>query len=215
MYNWTNDLPSNMNTRQDYLDIIEYFNKKTNNEILKTKTTIDILKNLGKRVNILEIGTYTGVSIIHLLNLIPNSYATVIDTWKNYDECQLMENMDRNQVEQSFYRNIKTKNLENRIETLKGDSSEMLMKLLRKNDKVNFDFIYVDGSHKCLDCYSDLVLSWELLNTGGILVIDDVPYNKENGVLESPYEGVIHFLKKYENKYKVLKNNYRLFLEKI
>jgi predicted O-methyltransferase YrrM len=212
MYNWTNDLPSN--TRQDYLDIIEYFGKKKNNEILKTKTTIDILKNLGQRkVNILEIGTYTGVSIINLLNLIPNSYATVIDTWKNYDECQLMENIDKNQIEQSFYRNIKTKKLEDKIKVLKGDSFEMLMKLVKQNEK--FDFVYVDGSHKCLDCYSDLLLSWELLNVGGIMVIDDVPYNKENGVLESPYEGVIHFMKKYENKYKILKNNYRLFLEKI
>lgn len=213
MYNWTNDLPSNLNTRQDYLDIIEYFNKKTNNEILKTKTTIDILKHLGQRkINILEIGTYTGVSIINLLNLIPNSYATVIDTWKNYNECGLMENIDKNKVEQSFYRNIKTKKLEDRINVLKGDSFEMLMKLVKQNEKL--DFVYVDGSHKCFDCYSDLLLSWELLNIGGIVVIDDVPYNKKNGVLESPYEGVMYFMKKYENKYKILKNNYRLFLEK-
>jgi predicted O-methyltransferase YrrM len=124
-----------------------------------------------------------------------------------------MENMKINQVEDSFYRNIKTKNLDDRIKVLKGDSFEMLMKLVKENER--FDFIYIDGSHKCLECYSDILLSWDLLNNGGIMVIDDVPYNKKNGILESPYEGVIHFLKKYENKYKVLKNNYRLFLEKL
>jgi hypothetical protein len=34
-------------------------------------------------------------------------------------------------------------------------------------------------------------------------------------ILESPYEAVIHFLKRNEGKYKILKNTYRLFLEKI
>ena len=207
MYNWTNDLPSDLNARQDYLDIIDYFNKNITN-ISNTNNSTG-----QSRVNILEIGTYTGVSIIHLLNLIPNSYATVIDTWENYNECPLMKNINVNQVEQSFYRNIETKKLKDKINVLKGDSFEKLMILVKLNEK--FDFIYVDGSHKCLVCYSDLLLSWELLNIGGIMVIDDIPYNKENGVLESPYEGVMHFMKKYENKYKILKDNYRLFLEKI
>ena len=85
--------------------------------------------------------------------------------------------------------------MENRVNVLKGDSFEILMKIVKENEM--FDFIYVDGSHKCLDCYSDILLSWDLLNVGGILVIDDVSYNKENGILESPFEAVFHFLKKY------------------
>ena len=194
MYNWTNDLPEN--TRQNYLNVINYFNKK---QLTNPK--------------ILEIGTYTGVSVINLLKFINNSNATVIDKWSSYNECKVTENIEENKVEQTFYKNIKKKKMENKVNVLKGDSFEMLIKLLKKNEK--FDFIYVDGSHKCLDCYCDLLLSWELLNIGGILVIDDVLYNKEIGILESPYEGVVHFLRKYENKYKILNNEYRLFLEKM
>ena len=37
-----------------------------------------------------------------------------------------------------------------------------------------FDFIYVDGSHKCLDCYGDMILAWQLLRKGGVLAVDDV-----------------------------------------
>jgi hypothetical protein len=194
MYNWTNDLPQN--TRQNYLDVINYFNEKK-------------LKN----PKILEIGTYTGVSIINLLELINNSNATVIDKWLNYNECKVTENIEENDIEQTFYKNIKNKKIENKVNVLKGDSFEILMKIVKENEK--FDFIYVDGSHKCLDCYTDILLSWELLNVGGILVIDDVLYNKENGILESPFEGIFHFLKKYENRYKILNNEYRLFLEKL
>lgn len=194
MYNWTNDLPEN--TRQNYLNVINYFNEKK-------------IKN----PKILEIGTYTGVSVIHLLNLIKNSNATVIDKWLNYSECEVTKNIEENHIEQIFYKNIKKKNIENKIQVLKGDSFEMLIKLVKEN--IKFDFIYIDGSHKCLDCYSDILLSWNLLNVGGILVIDDVLYNKEIGILESPYEALFHFLKKNENQYKILNDNYRVFLEKL
>ena len=47
MYNWTNDLPENCNSRQDFLDILDYFNFSFNTLHQKTK--------------ILEIGTYTGI----------------------------------------------------------------------------------------------------------------------------------------------------------
>ena len=62
--------------------------------------------------------------------------------------------------------------------------------------------------------YLDIEISFELLNKKGILIIDDVPYLKEQ-ILESPYEAVIPFLKRNEGQYRILKNTYRLFLEKI
>ena len=82
-----------------------------------------------------------------------------------------------------------------------------------KNNKT-FDFIYVDGSHLLLDCYSDLILSWDILISGGIMVIDDYLYKQES-ILESPFEAVNHFLKVYQGKYKLLNKSYRVFLEKI
>lgn len=79
-----------------------------------------------------------------------------------------------------------------------------------------FDFIYVDGSHLLLDCYSDLVLSWQILERGGILAIDDYLYKKDDeNILNSPYEAVNHFLKVFENQYKILSTSYRVFLEKL
>ncbi len=86
------------------------------------------------------------------------------------------------------------------------------MNYLITNQK--FDLIYVDGSHRCLDCYFDIEVSFEILNNKGILIIDDVPYLKEK-ILESPYEAVLHFLKRNSGRYKILKSTYRLFLEKI
>ena len=95
---------------------------------------------------------------------------------------------------------------------MKGDSYEVLFEMLRENRI--FDFIYIDGSHLSFDCYSDLILSWKLLNRGGLLAIDDYLYN-EGAIIDSPFEGVNHFLKKHSHEIKILHKGYRVFLIKI
>jgi predicted O-methyltransferase YrrM len=108
---------------------------------------------------------------------------------------------------------------------IKGDSHEILTKMLLDHDQ--FDFIYIDGSHSSIDCYTDCFIAWKLLHKGGIMVIDDYLYNHEdhsipllhvkgNQYLEySPYYGVNHFLKKHEGEYRVISIGYRVFLEKL
>lgn len=193
MYNWTNNIP--LNSYKQFLGILDYIK----------------WKNTEKNINILEIGTYTGTSIIKILELLPNSYASVIDTWKNYNEnnLEILSSIEENNTEEIFIKNIENTNMKDRIKIYKGDSGDILL-----NNIGSFDFIYIDGSHRLLDLHLDLILSFNILNKGGIIGIDDYLYNKEN-ILESPYEGVNHFLEKYENKIKILSKEYRVFIEKI
>ena len=95
---------------------------------------------------------------------------------------------------------------------MKSDSTDALVHFLK--DCIVFDFIYIDGSHLLLDCYSDLVLAWEILKKDGIMGIDDYFY-KKNSILDSPFEAVNHFLKSYDGKYKLLHKDYRVFLQKL
>jgi predicted O-methyltransferase YrrM len=159
----------------------------------------------------LEIGVYTGISLINIINNIPNSIGVGVDMWSSYNENNLLENMDNLEIEKSFYKNINTSGLDGRITGIKMDSTTALLNYIRKNE--TFDFIYVDGSHLLLDCYSDLVLSWEILEIGGILAIDDYYYKMET-VLDSPFEAVNHFFKRYTNKYKLLHKGCRVFIQK-
>ena len=199
MYNWTNDLPQN--SKQIFLDIIEHF--KLNS--LKIKN--------GENITILEIGTYTGISLINLVKNIPNSIGYGLDRWENYQENQLLNQIQNLGVEKSFYSNVNSAKLSHRIFGIKGTSTDKLVDFLKNNHK--FDFIYVDGSHLLLDCYFDLILSWNILEIGGILAIDDYLYKKDDNILDSPYEAVNHFLQLFYGKYKILNINYRVFLEKI
>jgi hypothetical protein len=205
MYNWTNDLP--FGNKKYFLDVIEYFN----NNYSKVKN--------GETINVLEVGSYAGISLIKLVSLIPNSFGIGIDKWEKYIEgnknqiIEILYNIDELGIEASFYKNVEISGLKDRIQGIKGDSFELLMEMVKESK--TFDFIYVDGSHKLLDCYSDIILTWKLLNQGGILAIDDYLYNMEGSIVESPFEGINHFLNKFEKKIKILHKGYRVFLQKI
>ena len=147
--------------------------------------------------------------------ILPNSKACVIDRWKNYNENNIdyLSSLKELNVEKIFYDNINTVNTKDRVTVFKGDSSTILIDL-QNTHKNYFDFIYVDGSHKMLDCYTDLLLSFNLLKKGGVIGIDDYVYNKES-ILDSPYEGVNYFINKFNKELKILSKEYRVFLEKI
>ena len=194
MFNWTNDAP--INSKENFLNVIEYFKSK----------------NINKQIKILEIGSYTGISLINIVKLIPNSIGYALDKWSDYNEKNNLMNIQDLQIEKSFNSNVARENLQNRIFGIKSDSTTKLFEFIKIKEK--FHFIYVDGSHLLLDCYSDLILSWQILENGGILAIDDYLFEKDK-VLDSPFEAVNHFLKVFEGQYKILHIGYRVFLEKI
>jgi predicted O-methyltransferase YrrM len=105
--------------------------------------------------------------------------------------------------------------MESRVILIEQDSTIAMSDMIKNN--VKFDFIYIDGSHKCLDVMCDIIQAWELLDVGGILGIDDVTWiPKENYTnFDVPLDAVKLFYDKYCDRLKILENGYRLFVEKI
>ena len=207
MYNWTNDLPSDMQAYDQYIRILDYIK----------------WKNTNKEINVLEIGTFVGTSIIKILEYLPKSKGSVIDLWKDYDEKVILKNgnifnvnsvsnIKNNNIENIFHSNIKIAGINN-VKVFKGDSSNILQNMILENN-YRFDFIYIDGSHMLMDSYTDLLLSFNLLNKGGVIGIDDYLMNK-NSLLDSPFSGINYFLEKFKDKIIVLDKQYRVFIEKI
>ena len=209
MYNWTHDLPKG--EKKHFLDAIEYFN--TN---YKKPVTSDIHIPVENCIKVLEIGTYTGMSLIHIVSIIPNSIGIGLDMWSDYKETGIdgiHNNIVNLGIEKSFEHNVRLAGLQDRIKGVKGNSTEVLMNMIKSADK--YDFIYVDGSHMLLDCYSDLLLAWEVLNVGGLMAIDDYFYNVNDGILVSPYHAVNKFLEKYKDNIKILHAASRVFVQKV
>lgn len=198
MYNWTNDVPQN--SKIVFQNILELFRGYENPRIL-------------------EIGTYTGTSILEMLNYLPKATGVVVDNWKLSDfekmvcrrECEKNGEIYKEDIRDIFKQNVNIHNLQSRLILCEGDSCLVLRRFVNKQER--FDFIYVDGSHFCLDLTVDLVLSWMLLNVGGVLGIDDYGYEKDEW--HTPKKSVDHFLEKYEGDYKILHKSYRIFLVKI
>ena len=78
----------------------------------------------------------------------------------------------------------------------------------------SFDFIYIDGSHKCLDVYMDACMAWKLLKPNGILGFDDYEFNIGD-LLNSPHEAINHFMETIKGEFTLLHQGYRIFIHKI
>jgi glycosyltransferase involved in cell wall biosynthesis len=201
MYNWTHDLPHG--TRKVFEQMLH--------------------RHTGRGVRILEVGAYEGTSLLEMLKILPDATGVAIDRWINYDEDRRVHlgMLEERSIEAVFHENLKRAGVSERVTVLKGDSMEQLLHLIEQKER--FDFIYVDGSHKCIDCYTDMALSWRLLKTGGTIIVDDylyqsevvyLPKKMEDRPLDYPKVGVDHFLTKYEGQYRVLDKSYRISLEK-
>lgn len=193
MYNWSHDLPVNMNTVQNFRKYIAQVSQRF------------------EQPKVLEIGTWTGTSIIEILKLMPSTtIATTIDPWENYCE---FKSRDLN-IMDSYFKNIEQSGFANRIITYRSRSSSQLIRLVQ--DREFYHLIYVDGSHHMLDVYTDALLCWELLVPGGIMIIDDYLFEdiKADNLNTKPSIGVDYFIEQYKHQMTILHKDYRLFIQK-
>ena len=151
---------------------------------------------LNKDINILEIGSFEGMSVLFF-----DKYLKV----KNLYSVDLQKN-------NNFIYNIR--NLKNiNFFNMKSDD------FFKKKLDIDFDIIYVDGSHYSIDVFNDLINSDLLLKKGGILIIDDLLLDfsirkKGYKFYEEVMGGIFLFLKEKVN-YKFLYTGHQLILKKI
>jgi len=115
----------------------------------------------------LEIGCYEGQASVYLLDRFPDMHLDVSDIfnaraaedWDGYDD----------DYEFRFDKNVKQYG--KRVNKIRGKSFGTLAYLVTKN--MSYDFIYVDGDHRKLPATQDMAMAIELLNPGGIMIIDD------------------------------------------
>lgn len=201
MYGWVHDIPAD--TRPIIL------------QILSDVAEAHRASGRSDPVRILEVGVYTGISLIEFLRRIPHSVGVAIDAWIDSDEKSVVGSIERNDVKGAFLRNLRRAGLEDRVEILHEDSASGLIRLLRSDRQ--FDFIYIDGSHRLLDVHADLLLASRLLASGGILGIDDYDMRSDPASSlpnDGPRYAVDSFLKMRGRDFTILHKGYRMFLQK-
>ena len=131
----------------------------------------------GRPSNILELGSFEGLSACFLLWRLPEARVTCVDTFAGSPEHSL-KGVHRAGLEDVFDRNIGLVDGA-RVRKIAGRSADVLLALGRSDQR--FDLVYVDASHFALDVIVDASLAWPLVVPGGILVFDDYEWRSPLG----------------------------------
>ena len=76
-----------------------------------------------------------------------------------------------------------------------------------------FDLAYVDGSHMAADD-SDAVLTWSIMDAGGIVIFDDYEWDMMREERERPRLGIDAFLAAVAGQYQELYRAYQIIIAK-
>ena len=121
----------------------------------------------GRPAEILEIGSFEGLSACYFLWRLPLATVTCVDTFAGGPE---YAGMAVDGLEAAFDSNVALVDAQ-RVTKLVGDSKRRLLDLV--DESTEFDLVYVDGSHLGLDVLVDAALAWNLLKSNGVIVFDD------------------------------------------
>ncbi len=117
-----------------------------------------------------EIGSYEGCSALWIMQNIlrsPESRLYCIDRWP--------DGAGGEERYQRFIANMAEVEGRERVEVLRQWSDEGLRQLLARG--VRADFLYIDGGHDAPTVLKDLVLGFDLVKTGGVVICDDYLWN--------------------------------------
>ena len=142
-----------------------------------------IFKTFGLPRVVAEIGCYYGKTTSTIVNrlapYIPNLQYYAIDPFSTSVDV----GEDLEEVYQIFIKNLNTFPYKDNIIFLRENSFDALVKL--RNNKVSPQLIYIDGDHTAGTVLSDIVLSFDILAPGGVIICDDSvvwKYKDKNGI---------------------------------
>lgn len=148
---------------------------------------------IDKPLSCLEIGSWEGRSSLFILESLPNSKLTCVDTWQGADEHKGSNIL--NTIEQNFDNNLWDHR--DRLTKYKGTSFSFFDNL---ESNIKFDLIYIDGSHYIDDVMIDALKSFAHLNVGGVMIFDDFFWGYYDDPVSNPASAINSFI--------TLKKNY-------
>lgn len=167
-------------------------------------------------INILEIGSWEGMSACWLLDRIlthESSRITCIDTFEGSIEHKLEYNDSYiKSVEEKFDFNISHTGVQEKVTKIIGNSQDVMRSLPLKS----YDMLYIDGSHLASDVLMDAVLGWGLVKIGGLIVFDDYDFKFPNSVDagQDTKIGIDAFLKVFCKKVNIIHQGHQVIIEK-
>jgi predicted O-methyltransferase YrrM len=166
----------------------------------------------GKR-NFLEIGSFEGRSTVWTMEnmMQEGDYIYCIDTWEGGEEHGAE---DMQAVFERFKAN--TAIAKDKAKVVRGfaidTSTTELASIIQ--DVVQYDFIYIDGSHIAKDVLTDACMAWQVLKPKGIIVFDDYVWGDPRDILHRPKVAIDAFTNIFAEEVEVIHVGYQLVVRK-
>lgn len=176
----------------------------------------EIIDRLPQCKRVLEIGSYEGASTCWLIEnaISDGGIITCVDTWEGGEE---HAGTDMEAVFDRFNKNVRQAMLKRdcnvSVNAVRENSAAALMdtsKVPSRND-----LIYIDGSHQAPDVLTDAVLSWQLLNVGGIMIFDDYEWMGHQSAAHRPKMAINAFLAVFTESIETIHRGYQLAIRRI
>ncbi len=167
----------------------------------------------SKPVRVLEIGSWEGRSALFFLNYFPASHVVCVDTFSGNIEHMRNPHFATlvPETERRFDANVAA--FTARVEKIKGPSADVLPQLGVASRR--FDIVYVDGSHRAADVYSDGALAWPMVARDGIVIFDDYEFDEIKDESERPKLGIEAFLAAFDGQYRLVHKAYQVVIAKL
>lgn len=162
---------------------------------------------LPENAQILEIGSWEGMSSLFILSTWPGARLTCVDSWMGGAEH--LDRFDMISVEDCFDANLAP--YSDRLTKYKGISSSYFRS---GPERESFDFIYVDGSHVYADVLHDAFEGFDLLKPGGIMIFDDYLYDLSKQHADTPAPAIHELLAARRGAYDIVSVYWQLIIRK-
>jgi predicted O-methyltransferase YrrM len=166
----------------------------------------------GKR-NFLEIGSFEGRSTVWTMEnmMQKGDYIYCIDTWEGGEEhgAEDMQAVFMRFKENTAIAKDKTKVV--RGYAMDTSTTELASKI---QDGLQYDFIYIDGSHIAKDVLTDACMAWQVLKPKGIIVFDDYVWGNPRDILHRPKVAIDAFVNIFAEEVEVIHVGYQLVVRK-
>lgn len=162
---------------------------------------------LNDVTEILEIGSFEGMSALFLLKNFENSKIDCVETFKGSDE---HGDISFKKVKNNFLFNLK--DYEKKFHLFERESDFFFQNI--DKSKKNYDLIYIDGSHHGEQVFRDAKNCFDCLKLNGIMIFDDFLKEYYNEKHENTIGGVLNFIQKYKDKINIEFVHYQIFLKK-
>lgn len=162
----------------------------------------------------LEIGSFEGRSAVWIMEhmMQEDDYLTCVDTWEGGEE---HGDQNMSAVWDRFCHNVEVarERFPNRHYTAVQNYSHIHLAKAISED-AQYDFIYIDGSHKAPDVLTDACMAWPLLKPKGLMVFDDYMWGNPRDALHRPKIAIDAFTNIFGETAEIIHVGYQLVVRK-